>query len=265
MRFDKTPRGWEYGKVINPHARMPKEAGKRLLVKKVRFHSREFTIFLRPDADESVVAEIFEWQDYRAVEAVLGANALPILDVGAHIGVFTLYARALCPLARIHALEPEEDNFALLRRNVAANRLENVKLHQVALAGTTGRGRLLLEADSINHRLARGADETGAAGERSVAVSRLGDFLDNSRIPEVGLLKMDIEGGEYDVLGSLTEADFSKLRSIFLEYHDLPDRRHRELDELLRRSGFSVQVFPSQFEKGMGFMLARNKKMATHD
>ena len=239
---------------------MPKETDKKLLVKKVRFRGREFTIFLRPDADESVVAEIFEWQDYRAAEAVLGASALPVLDVGAHIGVFTLYARALSPLARIHALEPEAENFALLRRNVAANQLENVKLHQVALAGTTGRGRLLLEADSINHRLARGADESGAAGERAVATFRLGDFLDSACIPAVGLLKMDIEGGEYAVLEGLEEPDFARLRHIFLEYHDLSDRRHRELDELLRRSGFSVQVFPSQFEKGMGFMLARNKR-----
>lgn len=239
---------------------MKRTPDQKTLVKQVRFRNQRFTIFLRPDADESVVAEIFEWQDYRAAEPLLCASRDPILDVGAHIGVFTLFARALNGAARIYALEPEEENFAFLRRNLAANQLREVKVFQAALGGKTGAGRLLLESDSINHHLARDAGEAAGSASQKVSVFRLGDFLRQNQLPTVGLVKMDIEGGEYAVLENMSEEDFARVQNFFLEYHDLSGHRHRELDELLRRQGFGVQIFPSAFEKGMGFLLARNKR-----
>jgi len=222
--------------------------------------NKNFTIMLRPDADESVVAEIFDWREYRAVEEIIKTSALPLLDVGAHIGIFSLYAAALNPALRIYALEPEDDNFALLKNNIAANGIKNIKVFKNALAGKSGKRELILEPDSINHHLSpeEGAGEN--AGRLKVQAFSAGEFFAGNDILGIGLMKMDIEGGEYEVFEGMAPGDFAKVGNVILEYHNYNGRHYKELEKLLRQQGFSVQIFPSKFEKDMGFLLARNKR-----
>ncbi|MDD3006210.1 MAG: FkbM family methyltransferase [Candidatus Pacebacteria bacterium] len=241
---------------------MKKEKQEKLLLERIEFHKRKFEIRLRPDADESVVAEIFEWRDYKVIEEIIEKGNLPILDVGAHIGIFSLYVSALNPTLKIYALEPERVNFALLLKNISVNKLGNVKTHKVALAGRAGERELALASDSINHHLISDSEKNiaeDAQTEKVVAVS-LADFLETNHISAVDLMKMDIEAGEYEVFENLTEEDFAKIHNIFLEYHDYDGRNHREIETILREHGFSVQIFPSQFERDLGFILARNKR-----
>ncbi len=235
----------------------------RILSEKVVFEGRKFDICLRPDADESVVAEIFRWREYKAAEDIIRKSMLPIVDAGAHIGIFSLYASALNPDAKIYALEPEKENFALLLRNISKNRLDNVRTMKTALAAVTEKRELAIAADSINHCLRTGTG-TASAAERYEKVSAvsLSDFLRSEHLDAVGLMKMDIEGGEYEVFESMTPEDFLRIHALILEYHEYGGRSRRELEKIFRSQGFSVETFPSRFEKGLGFMLARNKRAA---
>lgn len=241
---------------------MPSVKEERIIYKQVEFKSRKFRIFLRPDADESVVAEVFKWQEYKSAEEIIRSSRAPILDVGAHIGIFSLYAKAVNPQARIFALEPEQSNFTLLKKNVASNSLGDVKLYRVALAGFAGERKLQIEPDSINHHLVGDAEEKEGARCEVVAAVSFGEFLSENAIPAVGLLKMDIEGGEYEIFESLSAADFARVENVILEYHDHHGHHHREIEMRLRENGFGVQLFPSRFEKNLGFLLARNKRLS---
>lgn len=232
-----------------------------MLKKKINFQGKTYNILLRLDADESVLAEIFDWREYRLAEDIIMKNALPILDAGAHIGLFSLYVKAFNPVARIYALEPEEENFMLLQKNLTANRLRDIRIFKAALAGRTGSGELVLEADSINHRLADMDGKNDAVKSVKVQVYSLEDFISMVNIPCLGLLKMDIEGGEYEVLENISAGGFEKIHNIILEYHEYSGHNHKELENILRRNDFSVQIFPSRFEKSSGFMLARNKRV----
>ncbi|HEY5137860.1 MAG TPA: FkbM family methyltransferase, partial [Methylococcales bacterium] len=217
--------------------------------------------FLRDDADESVVAEIFKWREYKAAEEVIEKISLPILDVGAHIGIFSLYARAINPTAKIYAMEPEKENFGLLLKNIEANDLKDVKSYKVALSSKTAERNLAIELDSINHHL---ADENFGDGAEAhyikVPSISLRDFLEKNDIARVGLLKMDIESGEYEVLENMQEEVFGRIDNIILEYHNYGGRNYKELEDILRENGFTVQRFPSGFEKDLGFLFARNKR-----
>lgn len=226
------------------------------------FLGRELEIFMRPDADESVMAEIFRWREYKAAEEIIRSARLPILDVGAHIGIFSLYAKALNPLAEIFALEPEKDNFDLMAKNLRANGLGDVRSFKLALAGADGERELLVAPDSINHHLLAMdvSSEAERGGVEKVSAQTLGGFLKRNRIAAVGLLKMDVEGGEYEIFSQLRTEDFLRIHSIIMEYHDDDRRNHREIEKLLRLQGFSVQTFPSRFESDLGFLLARNKR-----
>jgi precorrin-6B methylase 2 len=62
-----------------------------------------------------------------------------VVDVGAHVGYFTLLAARLCgPNGRVFAFEPHPDNFRLLERNIRENGAENVTAVRKAVADRAG-------------------------------------------------------------------------------------------------------------------------------
>jgi len=227
----------------------------------IKFKEVEARIYLRDDADKSVAAEIFKWGEYRSADKVVESCDLPILDVGAHIGIFSLYAKMLNPEAKVYALEPETDNFSVLKKNRAENDFaRDIKLFKVALAKETGVRKLKIEKDSINHCLEKNTEEDEGACYEEVRAVSLRDFLVENEIAEVGLLKMDIEGGEYEIFDNFLPGDFARIKNIILEYHNYYGRSREEIENILRKNGFGVQIFPSRFEKDLGFLFAKNKR-----
>ena len=153
---------------------------------------------VRLDATDSLLLGVNG--TYEAAELELFARSIrpgdTVLDIGAHIGLYTLTAaRASGPTGRVVAFEPSTDNFALLEANVAANGYTNVELHRVACSDTTGTGVLVLSrTNSGDHQLR--ADGAGAR----VDTVRLHD-LDVR--PQV--VKMDVQGAEPLVLAGAAQ------------------------------------------------------------
>lgn len=226
----------------------------------VTSHSRMYQLYLRDEADASVAAEIFKEREYRVAEEMMKTAVDPILDVGAHSGMFTMYARSINPTVRIIDVEPEPNNVELLRRHILENRVQNIEVIEAALSGDSGRRKLLVSEDSHNHRLLPADDKGVSPNALTVEALSLPDLLKKCIISAIGLLKMDIEGSEFEVFSALTADDLSKIKAVLLEYHNtiLPQQ---EIEEKLRENGFSVQRFPSRFEKTMGFIFALNKRV----
>jgi len=131
-----------------------------------------------------------------------------MFDVGAHHGVFTLIAAF--ELKRrgwkgvIHSFEPDPANFALLEHNVQQNDLSSyVVLHPEAVGDINGQLEMVFDqGDNSGNFLARtsasGATSADSSDQgrtiRKVPVSTLDSWLD--KLPEVSLIKMDIQGAE---------------------------------------------------------------------
>lgn len=227
----------------------------------VEFEGKKIKLFSRSDADESVIAEIFRWREYKAAEDTIRTTRSPVLDVGAHIGIFSLYANILNPRVKIYALEPEKENFKYLGKNISENDACNVRLFQLALCGKSGKRILSIAPDSINHRLITEGEQGSEGPEQEVQAMSVANFLQKNSIASVGLLKMDIEGGEYEILDNMSDSDFGQVENAILEYHSVAGKGPKDLEQRLREHGFGVQVFPSRFEKGLGFIFARNKRL----
>jgi FkbM family methyltransferase len=224
--------------------------------KDFKFQNNKFQVNLRDQADASVLAEIFQIREYRSVENIIKTATFPIIDAGAQAGFFSLYCRALNAKIRIYAIEPENQNTIQLVKHLRQNHIQNVKIFQQALAGKTGQAEFYVSEDTHDHSLI----ESKKFKEKiSVPATSLSDFLKNNKLIRVSLLKMDIEGAEYEVLENFDKEDWRKLENILLEYHDLPAKNHQQLAELIRRNGFSLEIFPSHYDKKLGYMLARNK------
>lgn len=171
--------------------------------------------------------------DYRiAGELVRGPYAVPdfaprtIVDGGANIGMFALFAGAHFPQAKITCYEPGDANYELLTRNLAANgsKAEPRKL------GVWSRRTTLYFHPATSY--AGYVDEQPS--EHPIPCE----------LPEIGedcWLKLDVEGGEYEVLPALIAAGRLP-RWIDMEVHDYARRGGRKLLDLLSANGYTVDA-----------------------
>jgi FkbM family methyltransferase len=142
--------------------------------------------------------------------------------------------------------------------NLEQNNATNITIVPKALTANTGRVDLILTPDSHNHYVARPFKDDGQ--KIRVASISFSDLCHSFHLSSVDLLKMDIEGGEYAVFEKMTSADFEKIQAIILEYHSTKLKNYTIIEKKLRENGFGVEIFPSQFDKTMGFLWAKNKK-----
>ncbi len=108
-----------------------------------------------------------------------------VLDIGANIGVFSLYAASTWPNAAVHAFEPAADSASVLTHNVARNGLDDrITCHRVAVAGGRTTSTLHLDLSSACDSLVPPVDELSAAramGTSSVDVIGLEDAFELAR------------------------------------------------------------------------------------
>lgn len=221
--------------------------------------SGKIKVKLRDTADRSVWFEIFKIKEYRVADSIISTAKNPIVDVGAHAGFFTLYARDLNPEVQIYCLEPEPKNLLALAKNIKENKVKAITVVKSALAAKTGERDLLISSDSHNHKMV----EVYKKGVSTVSVSTISlkDFFKKHHLEKISLLKMDIEGGEYEVFNSLEKECWEKIDVIIMEYHNGPGKDYHDLEQVIRENGFGVRIFPSKFDKNMGFLFAQNKRV----
>ncbi len=150
-----------------------------------------------------------------------------ILDVGANIGLFSIWARHNFPRAALLAYEPNPAIFVQTRENLEPL---GVRCIQAGLADRRGRATMTIDQDSRNIGIIPRADgnvEIRALGD---AIAELGGQVD--------LAKIDCEGSEW----SLFEAreDFRRIRNVRMEYHLWGGRTPEELDKTAAALGFRV-------------------------
>ncbi len=226
--------------------------------RRVKLSGKQIELQLRDDVDDSVAGEIFKYREYRSAEDVIINAKTAIIDAGAHAGYFTIYCRILNSKVKILALEPEERNYAFMLENFRLNNVKNVEPLSAALTGESGDAELLISDDSQNHSLKNAGFLTS---EKAVKVNTcaLPDLAKKYKLKCIDLVKMDIEGGEYDVISNLSAKDFLIINFFIFEYHNFGSKNHKVLEQILRENHFGVQVFPSKFDKKMGFIFAKNK------
>lgn len=143
-----------------------------------------------------------------------------VFDVGANIGYYTLLAaRAVGPSGRVFAFEPEPRNFALLKRNVEANGLTNVRLVNSAVSNK--KGVIPLHLDDANfgaHSFEAGSVRTSSGRSVEVATVLLDGFAGEAREFEAGVLvKVDVQGAEALVVEGAHELLALEKVTVFLE------------------------------------------------
>jgi FkbM family methyltransferase len=147
------------------------------------------------------------------------------VDIGAHVGYYTLLASKLVgPTGHVYAFEPSPSNYRALCANLARNGAVNVTALRVAAGQTVGTA-LLHEGTSIN---TGGATLRPLSPERSVGRRRtvmvdvrpIASSIRKEDFPRIRVIKIDVEGYEIEVLRSLASLlDQAERLAIFLEFN----------------------------------------------
>ena len=161
-----------------------------------------------------------------------------ILDLGANVGVFTLYAARHAPQARLFCFEPFPSTYRRLVATVRDHHLgARVTCLNHAATGASG-FRLMTDGQLPSQRRALAASVTSGT---QVLGKTIESMLEENHLPHVDLLKMDIEGSEYEVLLSTPQTVLLRIDRIALEYHgDSAPYSRQQLFDHLGQAGFTV-------------------------
>jgi len=179
-----------------------------------------------------------------------------ILDIGANMGSFMLYAAWSNSGAKIYCYEPVPQNFALLTKNIEINSLMNrVIACQYAVADKCGPMDILLSASPL-HSFYKVSSSSGNEHEK-VDCTTLREIIKHHKLEKIDLLKMNCEGAEYEILANCSPDEFERIFNIRLEYHNL-DASEKNGDALLRfltKQGYLIQRF-TRYKNVSGFIWA---------
>jgi FkbM family methyltransferase len=244
-------------------------------------------IFYHGSAEANYVYhEIFEERIYFRH----GINLLPgesVFDIGANIGLFTIFVEENFPGTRVHAFEPSPRTFEILRANVSRYG-EAVSLHHCGIAGRAGEAlftfypnysimsgfhsegdhdQSALRAGIKSHLKEQGIENPQerfvgmmlkqALQEKQEIVCRLetiSGIMDSAGIEKLGLLKIDAEGSELDILAGIRDNHWHSIRQIVMEVHDANEERRLHLKTLLERHGYACTFEQEQRLAGTGIV-----------
>ena len=184
----------------------------------------------------------YEVETTRLFERILKPEMV-VIDVGGHVGYFSLLAaRLVGPQGKVFTFEPEPTNYRLLLENIGLNGYQNIVAVNSAVSSALGTMDLYLAGlDNGRHSAYRhGLPESGRI---VVDTTTLDDFLQGEGWPRVDLVKIDVEGGERDVLDGMRQTfERSGGLKLILEFNP----------SLLRNAGVNPAQFLSRLA-GEGF------------
>ena len=188
-----------------------------------------------------VVHEIFFEHHYAPPELPLGP-ADSVLDVGANIGVFSVWA-ARQTTGPVVAVEPFLENFAALQRNLAVNRLAHARPIRAAVSDRAGSARLFLGSMAGGHSLSDHTLDGPLSDSIEVETLTLPAVAERAGLDRIDYLKIDCEGAE-GLIFSSTPADWwDRVGKVALEFHDnVSALDHDAIGARLRAAGFRVRA-----------------------
>jgi FkbM family methyltransferase len=177
-------------------------------------------IYFRPGTvDVHTFREIFLRNEYDVKLPSLLAPQI-IIDAGANIGYTTLFFMKRFPNAKIFSLEPNQENFELLKKNTSG--YPNIKPIQAALWDKIGTIEILDKGYGARGFIVeetQGKERSTKVIESMKAIT-LESLVQEYKLTAIDILKMDIEGSEKEVFSGNYETWLPITKCLIIELHD---------------------------------------------
>jgi FkbM family methyltransferase len=157
-----------------------------------------------------------------------------MLDIGAHTGTYSVSLAKCCH--HVYSFEPQKMTYYALCGSIALSNIENITCYGYGLGSENQKGNQMLKIISedgggsslhVNHNI------TKIIKEEKIIVETLDQFC----LENIGFIKMDVEGNEYNViLGGIKTLQRSNYPKILFESNN----ENKELTELLTSLGYKI-------------------------
>jgi|GEM_PF-6580140 len=232
------------------------------MTKKVKW--KNLHLHLPRSNDEFTFSEVLGEIDQYHIEMVLSSLSKEdtVIDLGAHIGLFSLAVSE--KVGRVISLEPNQKNAKIFRENMEANKIENIFLIEKAVSKKGGLRPFFINTEfparhslyldpffNWNGKLSK---------EGEIDTVSLEEIMQEYGIERVRVLKMDIEGAEYEVLLNAPKHVLKRIDLILLETHEpFENYSAEEITNHLKECGFEcLEGEAHRFEFGDASLIGRN-------
>jgi FkbH-like protein/FkbM family methyltransferase len=197
-----------------------------------------------------------------------------VVDIGANIGMFSLFVLSRCQNAKVYAFEPSPVVYELLKANGEAYG-SNVRCFQCGVSDHSktaeftfyenssvfssfhpdaGEDKKAIEAVVRNVLGAEAGEDSYESFVQELTAERLhqrtyqcrlvsvSDIIRENRIEKINLLKIDAEKSELEILAGIEEADWARIDQIVIEIHDRTKRAVAQVEQLLIDKGYRCAV-----------------------
>jgi len=230
-------------------------------VKTVRLRGRRLQFRVRGAMDVWSIKETFLDRFYERYGFAIRPD-WNIIDIGAGIGEYTLYAALAQPGINLFSFEPYLESFVLMQENLGLNAVTNVQVFNDAIGAATG--ELILDLAGGEPLQFQSHLDKAVHIEKGVTVNSISlvDALAKLGLESCDLLKLDCEGAEYPILFGAPRSALERVQRIVMEYHDnLTPYTHTDLTSFLQERGFEVETFPNPVHSHLGYLRAQRKIM----
>ncbi|MBD2329621.1 FkbM family methyltransferase [Alkalinema sp. FACHB-956] len=176
-----------------------------------------YTIRLKDFYDVTTVWVIFCKFEYK-----IPKDCKVIVDLGANIGSFAIFAAQHEPDVKVICLEPFPSTFRQLEENIVNNQLSS-RITTLPLAISSRRAICAMATGGFGSTTSHLVEAEDATGVETVSAIRFPDLLDivEEKLGHrrIDLLKIDIEGGEHDLFQNMTPEYLNSVQEIQMEHH----------------------------------------------
>ena len=180
-----------------------------------------------------------------------------VVDIGAHIGLFSVFCGVLNPRCKVFCFEIEKGNYRHLKQNIESCNVNNVISFNLAVTDKSGvvdyySGRDSSEFSTTKISFSDGSKPT--ADEDLTPIGRgksvtLDEVLEENSLDSVDFLKLDCEGAEFEILYATSEESIKKLIEMGGEYHEYGEYTVDDLIVYLSKFGDTKTV---EMAEGVG-------------
>jgi FkbM family methyltransferase len=188
--------------------------------------------------------EIYLEKCYQPTRAFVPRKGWTVVDLGANVGFFAVQAARRDPSVRVVAVEPVPAYVEVLKQNLVRNRLTNVHVLPAAICAH-GTPRLPLDIwyTASGEPMMQWQIPGHAARVETIHVPglTLAEVFETGHIERCDLLKIDVEGAEYELFESVPARLWKTISRIVMEVHAVKGRAPEELTRTLVGHGFRVE------------------------
>lgn len=202
------------------------------------------------DYNQALKYEIFIKEEYACAKTLI-KSAKIVFDIGGHIGLFSEWCLKLNPQVEIHYFEPFEKLVQEAKARLQASSSQII-FNSFWVAKISWSYNFLFNPTKTMQSSQFRSFLNPAWTSASVRCENLNDYLQNQKIWSIDLMKLDIEGMEFEVLFDLQEESWEKIQALVCEVHLFSPQHEAQFPKLLSllKAHFpSVERIPSPYSE----------------